>query len=321
MSFPRRIHLYHVLLVVFATDVASNVAAAQQAAAAPPPAPSAGIVQPTPVAGNAPRAVSRARGSSVSLYDSLVGDAAGRTSLTEPVLVVPGKPMDAQAIDQIVEDLSIMSRIIEKNALGDDYTPGGLEAMELLSTYRASPWNSVGPVTFFPVAGRAKPMYLGGYGAIFFIQVHYPLLPPPETPQEQPAGQQEDPIWAEAKRSVLEPQAQPMLPQEEGEPAEPYSREKVDTLRGNLIATMKHATNIRALAPTEWVTIVVQGPGTATAQGGPTSPSGPTAIPAPAQPADRTVLTLRATRADADLYAKGQLNQQQFEQRLQIITR
>jgi len=32
------------------------------------------------------------------------------------------------------------------------------------------------------------------------------------------------------------------------------------------------------------------------------------------------MLILRATKADADQYAKGQLNQQPFEQRLQIVT-
>jgi hypothetical protein len=31
-------------------------------------------------------------------------------------------------------------------------------------------------------------------------------------------------------------------------------------------------------------------------------------------------MTLRVTRADVDAYAKGQLNQEQFEQRVQVIT-
>jgi hypothetical protein len=317
MSFPRRTHLYHVLLIVFATGMASYAAAVPQAAPASSAAPSTGIVQPTPSAGNAPRRASPTRDDYVNLYESLLTDAPGRTSLTEPVLVVPGRPMDAQAIDQAVEDLSIMSRIIEKNALGEYDRLGGFGATELLGRYRVSPWWSpVGPTTFFPVVGRAKPMYLGGYGAVFFIQVDYPLLPPPETPQEPPAGQQEDPVWAEAKRSIFEPQARPMLPHEVGEPSEPYSRETVDTLRGNLIAAMKHATNIRVLEPAEWVTIVVQGVAPATQM----SQGSAAALPAVGTPAGRTVLTLRATRADVDLYAGGQLSQQQFEQQLQTVT-
>jgi hypothetical protein len=162
-------------------------------------------------------------------------------------------------------------------------------------------------------------MYLGGYGALFFIKVNYPLLPPPQTPQEQPAAQQEDPVWAQAKRDVLEPQANVVWSQEAREPAEPYSREKVDTLRDQLTATMKHAANIRALEPGEWITIVVEGPA-ATPGAGQNPPAAATSRPVATAAIGKTVMTLRATKADVDQYAKGQLNPQQFEQRLQVVT-
>jgi len=261
--------------------------------------------------------VSAAQQQSLKLYNSLLSEAAGVGSLTEPVLVVPGKPLDEQALGQAVQDLSIMSRIIEKNALGEYSTSGSLWGMIEYKSYNMSVSTGMGPAALFPSVGRAKPMYVGGYGALFFIQVDYPLLPPPETLEEQPAGEQEDPVWADAKRSVLDPQARPMLPQEEGETPEPYSREQVDTLRNALIATLKHATNIRVLEPGEWVTIVVQGVAPAAAQG--SSPV-PTGLPLVAAPAGRTVLMLRATKADVDQYAKGQLDQKQFEQRVQTVT-
>jgi len=253
MSLSRRIHLQQVFLVIVVAGMASYAAAMPQETVADPTLPR---VVATPQSATA---IATERQSLAQLNSLLLSEATGGGPLTEPVLVVPRKPMDPQAVGQAVEDLSVMSRIIEKNALGEYYTLAGFEEMNLLNAYRVSPWNPMGPVTFFPAVGRAKPMYLGGYGAVFFIQVSYPLLPPPQTPPEQPANQQEDPVWAEAKRSVLEPQARPMLPQEAGKPVEPYSREQVDTLRNALISTLKHATNIRVLEPGEWLTIVVQG--------------------------------------------------------------
>jgi hypothetical protein len=228
--------------------------------------------------------------------------------------------MDPQAVDQVVEDLSVMSRILEKKACGEDYTLGGFGQVGVYDFYRVSTQNAVGPGLLFPALRRAKPMYLGGYGAVFFMQVSYPLLPPPEAPKEQPAAQQEDSVWAEAKRTVFEPQTRPALPQGESEAVEPYDREKVDGVRNALVGLMKHAANIRVLEPAEWVAIVVQGPAASAVRDAQGSSSTATTQPAVTPTPGKTLMTLRATKADVDLYAKGQLNQQQFEQRLQVVT-
>ena len=252
-----------------------------------------------------------------SLFNDL---GAGQGRLSDAVLVIPGKPMDQQTIGQIIEDLSVMSRIIAKNALGE-YQGGSAFGSSVDFAWSSNSGSAgLGPAVLFPTPDRPKPMYLGGYGAVFFIEISYPLLPP-QRPPEQSAGQQEDSVWAQAKHDVLEPRTYAVLPQEPTEPAEPYSHEQVDTLRSQLIATMKHATNIRVLEPGEWVVVVVQGP--AAVPQASQNPPGGTTVTAPqaaATVAGKTVLTLRATKADVDQYAKGQLNQQQFEQRLQIIT-
>jgi len=320
MTFLRRTHLRHIFLVVFTAGVVPYSAAMEDATIATSAAPRGAAVQPSAPVDAAAYGLSTAQQYRTSPYGSLLGDTGGGSPLTEPVLVVPGQPMDPQVLGQIVEDLSVMSRIIEKNALAEYYyTLGGFGEMTAYNAYRISVWNGTGPATLFPSVGRAKPMYVGGYGAVFFIQVNHPLMPPPEAPREEPANQQRDPVWAEAKRSVLEPQAWPVLRQEEGEPVEPYNREQVDTLRNALITTLKHATNIRLLEASEWITIVVQGVAPAP-QAPQISSPGPMVLPTTATPTRRTMLTLRATKADIDQHAKGQLNQQQFEQRLQIVT-
>ncbi len=316
MSFPRHARYQYILVAVFAVGVAASAATAQEGATASSAAPRA-IAPTPPVATNVPSTgVAPYPKSSVKVYRDLLGEAGGG-SFTEPVLVVPGKPLEAQALGQAVEDLSVMSRIIEKNVLGDDAGAGGAWGMIEYRVFNTPGWSVTGPATLFPSMGRAKPMYIGGYGALFFMQVNYPLLPPPETPQEQPAGQPQDSVWAEARRSVLEPQAGVALPQEEGEGVEPYSREQVDALRTAVVATLKHATNIRVLEPADRIAIVVQGPVAVATQG--SSPVA-TGLALAAAPAGRTMLTVRTTKADVDQYAKGQLDQKQFEQRVQIVT-
>lgn len=329
MNFSHRAWIWPILLIVFAA-AAVQAQATQGASLAPSAAPSTGAARPeAPMATLKTASVGMSRPSAtrprvvVPSSNSLLADVPNASLLTEPVLVVPGKQMNPQAIDQTIEDLSVMSRIIEKHAFGEYSAGGGL------SDYRAVAgiaWrsylehNGTGPGLFFPLPGRAKPLYLGGYGVVFFIQVSYPLLPPPETPQEQPTGQQEDCVWAEAKRSVFDPGAPSAASREEAEAVEPYNREKVDAVRNALIVLMKHTANIRVLEPGEWITVVVQGPAATGVQEDQNPSAVATTRPPVAKATGRTMLILRATKADVDQYAKGQLNQQQFEQRLQAVT-
>jgi hypothetical protein len=242
----------------------------------------------------------------------------GDNRLTEPVLVVPAGEVDAATVGEIVADLTIMSRIIEKNALrtfvrvDDMPTP-------LLGLIRPDRMNT-GPEVLFSSVGRPKPFYIAGYGAVFFIQVGFPLLPPPETKDEPPAEEPADTVWAQTRQSLFEPRTQSLIPGANAAAPEPYSRLRVNALKDMLITTMKHASNIRALEPREWMTIVVQGPSPQTGGSSPRPGAGLAETLAGAASEGRSVLTLRATKADVDQYAKGELSQTQFEQRLQVVT-
>ena len=162
MSLSRRTPLQQIVLVVFAAGLAPCAASGQQPSVTPSPARGTGIVQPTARPDNTTADWSAIQQPSVQLYNSLLGET-GAGSLTEPVLVVPGKPMDPQAIGQAVEDLSVMSRIIEKNTISEYNASGGFGEVTVYNPYRMSAWTGAGPVTLFPAIGRAKPMYLGGY--------------------------------------------------------------------------------------------------------------------------------------------------------------
>jgi hypothetical protein len=131
------------LLVAFVA-AASHAQATQQAAPAAPAAPATVGTEPfAPAAtsGSSPVTVTVARSyetnASVALpSSSLLADVPNAGSVTEPVLVIPGKPMDAQAIDQAVEDLSVMSRIIEKNAFAQEGTLDAFGDMGALLEHR-----------------------------------------------------------------------------------------------------------------------------------------------------------------------------------------
>jgi hypothetical protein len=154
-------------------------------------------------------------------------------------------------------------------------------------------------------------MYVGGYGALFFLQVDFPLVPPASQPQET-SVEEDDAVWAEARRNLYESPGV-VLPTG-AVPVEAYSEEKVAFLRSRLVELMRHASNIRLPDPNDWVTVVVRG--TAAGDSRPAPAAG--AFLAEEISCARTILTLRARKSDIDQYAQGRLDQAQVEQRLQI---
>ena len=243
-----------------------------------------------------------------------------------PVLVIPAQEMTPETYDRIVADLSIMNRIIEKNTrtMGD---AGGIYGAVL-----TGPGDIATPRILRSSGGRPRPMFIGGYGAVFSLVVDFPLLPPPETPEPNLAAEKTDPTWARAQQELQDPQAALRL-QRGTSQGRIYRAEAVEALRTSLIGSLKHATNIRDLASDAWLTILVQGPVPTTRDGTPASVSvgsiysdqspyeSHQMLIAPGTRSEgRTLLTLRAKKADIDQYAKGQLDDTQFQQRVQIVT-
>lgn len=315
MTFSRKTFFCLTLLILLAVAMARGNAG---------PARASGTVAPAPAytqATNAPRSVSLPSDSVTPAryrnwrFPELVADEENR--VIESPLVIPAKEMDVEATGRIVEDLAIMARILEKNVL-DTYGLRRSMYSDMLILGAPMP-PDMGPRMLFPSVGRPKPLYVGGYGAVFFIQVDFPLLPPPQTAKEPPADTQADPVWSQTKRSLLEPRSAGAAPGRD-ETAPPYNQGKVDSLRRSLIAAMKHAANIRILEPKDSLIIVVQGFGPSTESAG-RGPSAGLALPAiGATPVGRSVMTLRATKADVDSYARGQLDPTQFEGRVQVVT-
>jgi hypothetical protein len=329
MSSLPRVTLPFALLIALAIYL--QPAYGGSAGPVPPGAPSASVVTAAPAApalpGDFPPAAAPLPASPDQMLLRLNRLAADDLRGAVPVLVIPAQEMTLETYDRIVDDLSIMNRIIEKNT----HTMG--EVGRIYGTILAEPGDIIyTPRVLRSLGGRPRPMYIGGYGAIFSLVVDFPLLPPPETPEPNKVAEKTDPTWAQAQRELQDPQAVLRLPRGPAQ-GRIYHAEVVETLRNTLIGLLKHATNIRDLGPETWLTILVQGPAPATRESAPDS--APIAgavygggssyvqnrmlILPGGRSEGRTLMTLRAKKSDIDQYAKGQLDDTQFRQRVQIV--
>jgi hypothetical protein len=228
-----------------------------------------------------------------------------RTRPAPRALIIRTSETDPKNDAALEEDLAVMSHLLNK-ALED--LPGGPGNRN----------NVMGIDVFFSPGGAPlRDLYLESYGAVFFLSVNFPLVPPAEKhPEEKPTG---DTAWEEA-RQELYGQRFPAG----GETPEEYSQEKVDRLKDGLFDVLKNASNIRGLKPDEFVTVWVCG-GTSggrfrVLKTSPAGRGGANVVTAdqPASSARRTILTMRARKTEIDDYAKGKLSPEEFHKRARL---
>ena len=174
---------------------------------------------------------------------------AGRT------LVIPKEAAEPKDLPQFEEDLNIMARILRKAAGGA--TEKSRSAMGIF-------------VHNHPLGEGAAPqnLYLEGYGALFFLDVNYPLVAPPARKAEAATKEQTSSEWDEARRELYQQAAPPNLGDlavlqftSSGPAPEQYDADKVERLKTDLLSALKHAAHIRHLKAEETVTVLVAGRG------------------------------------------------------------
>jgi hypothetical protein len=236
---------------------------------------------------------------------------------------VPSPDLAPDGLTAITEDMTVMCRILDK-ALGSG-TPsvrtfayaGRLDTLQRL---------------LVPQTQQTQALYLDGYGALFFIAVDFPLAPPAESkssaePQPQEAGDQ---VWSQ---TVKELRGQQDETGQAGQPEPVYDAQRVETLENTLIETLRHAANIRARRPQDYIVLAIGAPtntgshnvqwfmqksGKATAsvwsQAQPRTGQAAELAPDPA-----ATLILRVGKADVDAFAAGQLTYEQFKPKVEIF--
>jgi hypothetical protein len=172
-------------------------------------------------------------------------------------------------------------------------------------------------------------IYLEGYGALFLMKVNILLSAPPETQEKKKTREDTDPVWSQMRRQMYEPE-KVRRSRTNDLPEEKYDGLLVGNLKADLIKTLKHASNIRALKSDQLVILTVIGNGGRSgasitrsySYGRSTGRRGIVQMTAPGDATGSlmpTVMTISAKKSDIDAFAKGQIDYDQFRQRIGIF--
>ncbi len=250
------------------------------------------------------------------------------------ILVVPAGPIETDDLAKITEDLKIMSHILNSRVAA------GSGAVD----------NAFMPDFFEDNRPALEAIYFEGYGALFTMKVGFPLSAALEQPEDitEKGDGTADRTWQQARREVLFPH-QSRRVRRQGGPV--YSERLIEDLKGNLVRALSHAANIKTLDANEVVAVTVRGAdipheevygggyggggygvyGSSRGSGGGFGGGGygtsggsggfgleqPGSVPGP-RPV--STLTLRARKSDVDAFADGDIDLEQFEKVVQIIT-
>lgn len=228
-----------------------------------------------------------------------------------PVLIIP-KDASKGAPEADQEDWQIMQRILEKAVSQRD---GPKRAMGISVRVQ------------FPGMGEPRDVYLEGYGAIFFLDVGFPLTPPTSMKEDAQPKDNTSAEWDEAKRELNHPSEPFVFNWSESDgpraPREDYSADKVEDLKKNVLLALKNAAHIKALKSDETITIIVTGAaptGKVKLKGRPSSDGNPNP-PSRRENEDKKVarLLVRAKKSDAESFLKEKLNLEDFRKKATVF--
>jgi hypothetical protein len=161
------------------------------------------------------------------------------------VLVIPTTQIQPQNMVTLMEDMTVMCRIFDKKLAQSSLISETPVWVRLSSRYSMGD-RSMGA------------MYIQGYGALFMINVDFPLSPPPETEEKKEKDKEDtDQVWEQMKQEIFSPQEAVRRATDRQE--EKYDAEKVENLKATLMKALVHAANIRDLKTDESVILTVTG--------------------------------------------------------------
>jgi len=239
-----------------------------------------------------------------------------RTSGPRRPVIVGGDSKNAATLE---EDLTVMLRILEKAAGAKADGPATASGIQLLSFGQ-------------PNAPRA--FYLDGYGAMFVLNVRYPLVAP-QKPEEKERTSQTNSEWEKARDEVYGRRNGPDDFKLNAAPGEEFDAQRVERLKSQLISDFVNAKNIRNLKPDDSVTVAVLGGGSrgvmvrreihapqagGSGFGGGGGRAGSFGMVATSPPgADggaQSTMTLRVKKSDIDAFAKEKLTGEEFRKKV-----
>jgi hypothetical protein len=227
-------------------------------------------------------------------------------------LIIQSSDPDPKTYANIEEDLNVMYRILSKTRKQDD---GGFR---LESFIAGSSGSSV------------KSMYIEGYGAVFMLNVRFPLVAPQPAEEQPKPKENTSEEWERAKRELssrntIELDLERAWTHAMGPAGEEYDAQKVEDLSVSVLESLKNATHIRTLKSDEFVTVAILG-----AESVPHrisvenedddgKPKRKTRIETMGAPRGESTMTIRAKKSDIDEFAKGKLNLDAFRKKAKML--
>lgn len=238
--------------------------------------------------------------------------ASGRT------LVVPAADPDAKMLAESEEDLDVMARLLEK-AMNISKDSGSIKAAGIDLIFSSGSPSAV------------RNLYLAGHGALFVFTSPIPLKPEDAKEEGKKKESANTSAWDEARRELYRgPEEKWSLlngePRRSRAPRESYDQKEVERLQSSLIETLKEASNMRHVRPTETISVILNrddrrsgpmafarhvvgqtaGVRFATADEGSDQDSGATML-------------IRVTKANVDALAAGSMTLEQFKEKALIL--
>jgi hypothetical protein len=154
---------------------------------------------------------------------------------------------DSKAMDEMAEDLNIFGFILKRNlekALGEQLPEMRMGVPMLLES-----------------GGRhIHASYIEGFGALLNLRVTAPVVAPPASDAKS-APPKEPTEWEKARAALYggEAAAQAQWSRANARTAEHYNPKVVETLKKQVIESLKSAGNLRHVKPDEWIVVTITG--------------------------------------------------------------
>jgi len=189
------------------------------------------------------------------VYATSVSRGFPRSGSAGRALIIPKAPTDPKTLGEMEEDMNVMAHILDK-AASEGHKSERAMGIPVFGRYS---WGGSAPQNLF----------IEGSGALFFLNVDYPLQPAPDKDANAETKAKPASEWDEAKKEMAGSRGgggntfafeefDHTFVWESGS-SSPYDADQVDALKTDLIAALKNVANIRRLKPDEMVTVVVTG--------------------------------------------------------------
>jgi hypothetical protein len=162
------------------------------------------------------------------------------------IIRTTGSEENTKVNEQLQEDLSVMSRILDK-AAGEHRHRVGMDAMKAAG------------IEIRALAGRGRQdqaLYLEDYGVIFTLNVNMPLRAEPVEEKEEVKEPARNEEWEDARNELFGNRKRPGKIRVQGRIID---QGEIDEFRDELIESLKNTVNIRNLKETDTVLVVVRG--------------------------------------------------------------